>query len=59
MNVVLFACRGKGREFDDLDIVMKKMEHWAHRYRSQMMVRPHGSEYKNRVITWTPCCWQT
>jgi len=23
--------RGKGREFDDLDVVMKKMEHWAHR----------------------------
>lgn len=23
--------RGRGREFDDLDIVMKKMEHWAHR----------------------------
>jgi len=22
---------GKGREFEDLDIVMKKMEHWAHR----------------------------
>lgn len=23
--------RGKGKEFEDLDIVMKKMEHWAHR----------------------------
>ena len=26
------AGRGRGREFEDLDIVMKKMEHWAHRY---------------------------
>jgi len=23
--------KGKGKEFDDLDVVMKKMEHWAHR----------------------------
>eukprot|EP00092_Neocalanus_flemingeri_P024407 GFUD01026463.1.p1 GENE.GFUD01026463.1~~GFUD01026463.1.p1 ORF type:complete len:354 (-),score=153.86 GFUD01026463.1:101-1039(-) len=23
--------RGKGKEFDDLEVVMKKMEHWAHR----------------------------
>jgi hypothetical protein len=23
--------RGKGREFEDLDVVMKRMEHWAHR----------------------------
>lgn len=23
--------RGKGKEFEDLDIIMKKMEHWAHR----------------------------
>ena len=26
-----FKPRGKGREFEDLDVVMKKMEHWAHR----------------------------
>ena len=29
-----FTPRGKGREFDDLDLVMKKMEHWAHRWQS-------------------------
>ena len=23
--------KGKGREFDDLELVMKKLEHWAHR----------------------------
>jgi len=23
--------KGKGKEFDDLDVVMKKLEHWAHR----------------------------
>jgi len=23
--------RGKGKEFDDLDVVMKRLEHWAHR----------------------------
>jgi len=23
--------KGKGKEFDDLEVVMKKMEHWAHR----------------------------
>jgi len=23
--------RGKGKEFDDLDLVMKRLEHWAHR----------------------------
>ena len=26
-----FKPHGKGREFEDLDVVMKKMEHWAHR----------------------------
>ena len=26
-----FKPRGRGHEFEDLDIVMKKMEHWAHR----------------------------
>jgi len=26
-----FKARGKGKEFEDLDVVMKKMEHWAHR----------------------------
>jgi len=26
-----FQPRGKGHEFEDLDLVMKKMEHWAHR----------------------------
>jgi TIMELESS-interacting protein len=26
-----FRPRGKGREFEDLDLVMKRMEHWAHR----------------------------
>jgi len=28
---VLFKYKGKGEEFRDLDIMMKKMEHWAHR----------------------------
>ena len=23
--------KGKGREFDDLDVIMTKLEHWAHR----------------------------
>lgn len=26
-----FKPHGKGHEFEDLDVVMKKMEHWAHR----------------------------
>ena len=26
-----FKPRGRGHEFEDLDVVMKKMEHWAHR----------------------------
>ena len=26
-----FKSKGKGNEFQDLDLVMKKMEHWAHR----------------------------
>ena len=26
-----FKSHGKGREFDDLEAVMKRMEHWAHR----------------------------
>lgn len=26
-----FKPRGKGREFDDLDVVLKKLEHWGHR----------------------------
>ena len=26
-----FKPRGRGHEFEDLDVGMKKMEHWAHR----------------------------
>ena len=26
-----WECKGKGKEFDDLDSVMKKLEIWAHR----------------------------
>ena len=29
-NCCLYSV-GKGREFDDLNVVLKKMEHWAHR----------------------------
>ena len=33
IKIILFcrAILGKGEEFRDLDIVMKRMEHWAHR----------------------------
>ena len=31
MQSLTFRPRGKGREFEDLDVVMKRMEHWAHR----------------------------
>jgi TIMELESS-interacting protein len=31
LNSVFQLLEGKGEEFRDLDLVMKRMEHWAHR----------------------------
>ena len=47
-----FKPHGKGREFEDLDVVMKKMEHWAHRLFPKKGVGKIKRRWRTSSQTW-------